>query len=581
MQFSNSDIWIFIGYILLIVGFGVWIARRSGNATSKDYFLASGALPWWAIGGSLIASNISTEQILGMNGSGFVMGLAISAYELMAALTLIIVAKFFLPVFIKNGIYTMPQFLETRYNATVRTIMAFFWVALFLFVNITSIFYLGGLAINTLTGFPVLAGIVFIAIYSAVFSIFGGLKAVVWTDVAQVVILVIGGLMASYFVIDAVGQGNGFFTGLSTLYAEAPEKFDMILDKSNPSYADLPGISVLIGGLWIANIYYWGNNQYIIQRALAAKSIGEAQRGVAFAALLKILMPLIVVLPGIAAFVLNADIDKPDQAFPWVLSNYVGDGFKGLVFAALVAAIGSSISSMVNSVSTIFTLDIYKPLFNRTAGDELLVVVGKITAGVALVTGILVAPLLGNLDQVFQYIQEYTTFISPGVVVVFILGIFWKRATANAALTAILMSVPLSLGLKEFFPALPFIDRAAFSFLIITIVMILVSIYETRESNIEKSSSLRFQLIILAFVALIALPSGIKFVVEDGEVSSWFGLLIIGLCAFVFYMVFTRSKYEGKGRLEVTDELFETGKVFNVSAWVITIILTFIYAFMW
>ncbi len=581
MQFSTTDTIVFLGYILIMVGFGVWIARRSGNKTSKDYFLASSALPWWAVGGSLIASNISTEQILGMNGSGFVMGLAIGAYELMAAITLIIVAKFFLPVFIKNEIYTMPQFLEKRYGSTVRTLMAFFWVALFLFVNITSVLYLGGLAIKTLTGYDLIYGILFLALYSAVFSIFGGLKAVVWTDVVQVVVLVFGGLMASYFVVNAVGGDNGYFHGLTTLFEKAPEKFDMILDKNNPSYAELPGISVLIGGLWIANLYYWGNNQYIIQRALAAKSIKEAQKGVAFAAFLKILMPLMVVIPGIAAFVLQADIEKPDQAFPWVLNNYVGVGFKGLVFAALVAAIGSSISSMVNSASTIFTLDIYKPIFQKAREDSHYVSVGKVAATLAIVIGIFIAPLLGNLDQVFQYIQEYTTFISPGVLAVFILGIFWKRATSNAALAAILASVPLSFLLKEYFPALPFIDRAAFTFLLIVLIMMVISLIETQKAVIGVIKDYGFRIAILAFIILISLPSGIKFVVERGDVPVWFGYLILGLCIFLFAVLLTEKNGDDKKQLQVSTELFKTSKIFNISAYAVSLILALIYILMW
>ncbi|MCL4152580.1 UNVERIFIED_CONTAM: hypothetical protein GTU68_036871, partial [Idotea baltica] len=300
------DLVVFAGYIIAMMGFGIWIANRDKAKTSQDYFLASKALPWWAVGGSLITSNISTEQIMGMNGSGFEIGMAIASYELMAAITLIIVAKFFLPVFIKEGISTMPQFLERRYNKSVRSIMSVFWVALFVFINITSVLYLGGLAIQSLLGIKLIYGILGLVIYSASFSIFGGLKAVVWTDVIQVVVLVLGGTLASYFVVAAVGDGS-FFAGVSTLYEKTPERFNMIFSPTDTYVEQLTGFAVLFGGMWIANIYYWGNNQYIIQRALAAKSLGEAQRGVAFAAFLKLFMPMIVVLPGIAAFILNAD----------------------------------------------------------------------------------------------------------------------------------------------------------------------------------------------------------------------------------------------------------------------------------
>ena len=580
MNFGTIDLTVFIGYILVMVGFGIWISRKSGNETSKDYFLASGSLPWWAVGGSLIASNISTEQILGMNGSGYVMGLAIGAYELLAAVTLLVVAKFFLPVFIKNGIYTMPQFLEQRFNGTVRTIMAVFWVALFLFVNITSIFYLGGLAIETIAGVPFFWGVIFLALYSAVFSIFGGLKAVVWTDVAQVVVLVIGGLIACYFVVSAVGDG-GFFSGMTALMEKAPEKFDLILSKDNPSYADLPGIGVLVGGMWIANIYYWGNNQYIIQRALAAKSIKEAQKGVAFAALLKLLMPLIVVIPGIAAFVLAADIAKPDQAFPWVLNNYVGVGFKGLVFAALVAAIGSSISSMVNSVSTIFTLDIYKVFINKSGEDKHYVTVGKMTAGAALIIGVLIAPALGSLDQVFQYIQEYTGFISPGVVAVFIFGIFWKRATSNAALAAILVSVPLNFALQQFFPVLPFLDRMAFTFLIVSTILVVVSLMETNKKAVKVVKDGPFRIIVMVFLAVISLASGAKMLAEGGEVPALFSILVIALSLILFVIIWVERNADNEKQLQVDNSLFKTDKLFNILSFAVILVLIFLYVQFW
>jgi len=280
MKFSTLDYTILIGYLFLMIGFALWIGLRGKNENAKDYFLASGALPWWAVGGSLIASNISTEQILGMNGSGYVMGLAIGAYELLAALTLILVAKFMLPIFLKKGIYTMPQFLEERFDGRVRTIMSFFWCALFVLVNISSVLYLGGLAIKSILGIPLMYAIIGLVLYSASLSIVGGLKAVVWTDVIQVIILIVGGLTAAYMVLSFVGGGSAI-GGIAHLYEQAPGHFDMILDKNNPSYGSLPGISVLVGGMWIANIYYWGNNQYIIQRALAASSLKEAQKGVA------------------------------------------------------------------------------------------------------------------------------------------------------------------------------------------------------------------------------------------------------------------------------------------------------------
>lgn len=496
-QFSNIDLFVFAGYLCIMIGIGIWLSQRGEQNTTQDYFLASKSLPWWAVGGSLIASNISAEQFIGMAGSGYVVGMAIAAYELMAALTLLIVAKYFLPIFIKKGIYTMPQFLEERYDKRVRIGLAIFWVLLFVFVNITSVLYLGGLALQTIMGVPIMWGIIGLALYAATFSIFGGLKAVVWTDVVQVIVLIFGGLLTSFLVLNALG--GGVFSGLAALIEKAPEKFDMILEKSNPEYVNLPGISVLIGGMWVANLYYWGTNQYIIQRALAAKDLNEAQKGTAFAGLIKILLPLIVVIPGIAAFVLGADIQKPDEAYPWVLNNYVTTGFKGLAFAALIAAIGSSLSSMVNSTSTIFTLDIFKTFFMgaSSASAELdshendnpklsdaeeykLVKVGKISAAASLVIGVIVAPLLGNLDQAFQFIQEYTGFISPGVVSVFLLGLFWKRSSANAALWAVLLSIPLSILIKVLLPAFPFMDRILLVFFSCVAVMVVISLIENK-----------------------------------------------------------------------------------------------------
>lgn len=495
-QFSNIDLGIFVGYICIMIGLGIWLSRQGKQESSEDYFLASKSLPWWAVGGSLIASNISAEQFIGMAGSGYIVGMAIASYELMAALTLIIVAKYFLPVFMKKGIYTMPQFLEARYDKRVRTGLAVFWVLLFVFVNITSVLYLGGLAIQNIMGIPLIWGVVGVAIYAATFSIFGGLKAVVWTDVVQVIVLIIGGLVGSIMVLEAVG--GGFFSGLATLFEKAPEKFDLILDRSNPEYINLPGISVLIGGLWIANLYYWGTNQYIVQRALAAKTLRDAQKGTAFAAFMKLLLPLIVVVPGIAAFVLGADIEKADEAYPWVLNNYVTPGFKGLTFAALIAAIGSSLSSMVNSASTIFTLDIYKTFFSKLEKDEKgnltkgaenhLVKIGKIASALAIVIGVVVAPLLGNLDQAFQFIQEYTGFISPGVVAVFLFGFFWKRTSANAALWTIILSIPLSIAIKFSMPDFPWMDRMGLVFLLISLVIIGISLFENKSDDAKAIS---------------------------------------------------------------------------------------------
>ena len=444
-HFSVIDYAVFIAYGLLIIFIGLWVSRtkKGKKKTAQDYFLASKALPWWAIGASLIAANISAEQMIGMAGSGFAIGLGIASYEWMAAITLILVGKYFLPIFLKKKIYTMPQFLEMRYDGRVRTVMATFWLLVYVFVNLTSVLYLGALALYTIMGIPLMYGIIGLALFAAIYSIYGGLTAVAWTDVVQVIFLIGGGLLTTYLALDAVSGGNGFIAGFKDLLEQAPDKFDMILQKGKllipdgqggmkDAYIDLPGISVLVGGMWIANISYWGFNQYIIQRGLAAKSIKEAQRGVIFAGFLKILIPLIVVIPGIAAFVLTKDsstvIEPSDKAYPWLLHEFVPVGVKGLAFAALAAAIVSSLASMLNSTATIFTMDIYKKFINKKVSETKMVTVGRITSFTALVIAVLTArPLLGNLDQAFQYIQEFTGFVTPGVVIIFCFGLFWKK----------------------------------------------------------------------------------------------------------------------------------------------------------
>lgn len=489
MKLDTFDLSVFIFYLAAMIGIAVWFAIRYKSKDAEDYFLAGKNLPWWAVGGSLIASNISAEQMIGMAGSGFVIGLAISSYELMAAATLIVVAKFFLPVFLRNNIYTMPQFIERRFDGRVRTGLAIFWVLLFVFVNITSLLFLGGLAMNSILGVPISVGVIALAVYSATFSIFGGLRVVVWTDVIQVVVLILGGTIASYVALDALSDGQGVIAGMQELYAQAPEKFKMIFSREDTyiemesgeemsAYQLLPGLGVLIGGMWIANLYYWGINQYIIQRALAAKDTKEAQKGMVFAALIKVFMPFIVVLPGIVAYVMQADIDKADEAYPWILSNFVGSGFKGLAVAALVAAIGSSLSSMINSTSTIYTLDIHRVLFSPNASQKQLVLVGRIAATLSLVIGVMMTPLLDNFGQIFQFIQEYTGFISPGILAIFVFGLFWKKTTTPAAFAAVIVAIPLSLALKIVFPEWAFLNRMGVAFVILSLIIVTISLFQ-------------------------------------------------------------------------------------------------------
>ncbi|MBO6524943.1 MAG: sodium/sugar symporter [Balneolaceae bacterium] len=490
------DIVVFTLYVLMIVGIGLWVSRdkKGHQKNAEDYFLAGKSLPWWAIGASLIAANISAEQIIGMSGSGFAVGLAIASYEWMAAITLLIVGKFLLPIFIEKKLYTIPEFIEHRFNTTLKTILAVFWIALFVFVNLTTVMFLGAKALDTIWGTGdgslLLIALVGLALIAAAYSIYGGLSAVAWTDVVQVVLLVLGGLVTTIIALDNVTPTGGVINGLVHIYDVANDKFDMILDRSNPEFQNLPGIAVLIGGMWVANLYYWGFNQYIIQRTLAAKSLKESQKGIVFAAFLKLIIPLIVVIPGIIAYVMytqpsgTAEISgvvdaftkegggtDNDNAYPWLISVFVTPGFKGLVVAALAAAIVSSMASMLNSIATIFTMDIYKPYFNKGATDKRTVNVGRITAGVALVIAVLIAPQLSSVPQVFQFIQEYTGLVSPGILAVFIMGLFWKKTTTKAAIIGVLSSIVVALLLK--FPAigLPFLDQMFYT-LIITIVII-------------------------------------------------------------------------------------------------------------
>lgn len=511
---TQLDYIVFIGYCITIIAIGLWVSRekKGHEKDSKDYFLASQSLPWWAIGASLIASNISAEQFIGMSGSGFAMGLAISTYEWMAAATLLVVGKFFLPVFLKTGIYTMPQFLESRYDSRVRTTMAVFWLLVYVFVNLTSVLYLGALTLHTVLDVPMIYAVVGLSVLAIVYSIYGGLMAVAWTDVVQVVFLVAGGLATTYLALDLVGGGD-VFAGLAALRQKAPEHFHMIFSEGQmmipdgaggkkDAYLDLPGLSVLIGGMWIANLNYWGCNQYITQRALAAKSLDEAQKGVIFAGFLKLLMPLIVVVPGIAAYVVvmqeggagtfttamtdaATGIVKSDKAYPALL-NLLPVGLKGVAFAALAAAIVSSLASMANSTATIFTMDLYKNFINPKASEANLVKTGRIVALAAFAIAAIVAPALGALDQAFQFIQEYTGFVSPGVVAIFLFGFFWKRTTANAALFAAITTIPLSALLKQLLPALPFIDRMGVVFLVLAAGIIIISLMDSRSKDNPK-----------------------------------------------------------------------------------------------
>lgn len=511
--------------------------------------MASKSLPWWAIGASLIAANISAEQFIGMSGSGFAIGLAIASYEWMAALTLIIVGKYFLPIFIEKGLYTIPEFVEKRYSTNLKTILAVFWIALYVFVNLTSVLYLGALALETIMGIPMIYGVLGLALFAASYSLYGGLSAVAWTDVIQVVFLILGGLVTTYLALDTVSGGEGVLAGFKHIYEAAPDSFHMILDKAHDQYKNLPGIGVIVGGMWVANLYYWGFNQYIIQRTLAAKSLRESQRGIVFAGFLKLIIPLIVVIPGIAAFVMVNDgsimaslgdaaqnniptMESADKAYPWLL-QFLPTGLKGVAFAALAAAIVSSLASMLNSTSTIFTMDIYKPYFNPNASDKQTVNTGRISAAVALLIAGCIAPQLAGLDQAFQFIQEYTGVVSPGILAVFMLGLFWKKSTNKGAIAGVLASIPIAMyfkvapngwvagtSLESIFVNVPFMDQMGYTAVLSALVIMLVSYLQNKGADDEKG-------------------------------------------------------------IEISRKTFATGKVFNIVAYTICILLVALYAIFW
>ena len=561
MNISTVDIVVFSSYCLLILFIGLYVSRekKGKEKSAEDYFLAGKSLPWWAIGASLIAANISAEQFIGMSGSGFALGLAIASYEWMAAITLLIVGKYFLPIFIEKGLYTIPEFIEKRFSTELKTILAIFWIALFVFVNLTTVLYLGGLALDTVMGSGdgsiLINAIIGLALFAAAYSLWGGLAAVAWTDVVQVIVLIFGGLMMTYFALVNLGDGGSAIDGLKYVYETVPERFSMILSKGeiitpngNDAWFDLPGLAVLIGGMWVANLYYWGFNQYIIQRTLAAKSLEEGQKGIAFAAFLKLLIPIFVVLPGIIVYVMNLDasgalaVSSLDQGFigengaiindnaaPWLIKEIIPVGLKGLILAALAAAIVSSLASMVNSTSTIFTMDIYKSIINKNADDKSLVKVGRIAGLVALIIAILIAPQLKSLGQVFQYIQEYTGVVSPGILAVFLMGLFYKKASNNGAIWGVISSIPIAMYFKVG-------------------------------------------------------PNGWSSLSIFNHDIPFMNQMLI-TCLATMFIIFIVSKIEGnqddpKG-IVITKKLFSTSPAFNISAFAVCIITAFLYAFFW
>ncbi len=611
ISLSTIDLVIFGVYILIIIFVGIYVSReKKGHVKdSTDYFLASKSLPWWAIGASLIASNISAEQFVGMQGSGFAMGLAISTYEWMAAATLILVAIFFLPVFLEKQIYTMPQFLEKRFDARVRTSLAVFWLLLYIFVNLSSVLYLGALNLQTILDIPFTAGMIGLAAFALLYSLYGGLKAVAWTDVIQVIFLVIGGLATTFLALELVGDGS-VWEGIGELRKEAPKHFSMIFDQGEylisdglggkqDAYGLLPGLSVLIGGMWIANIGYWGFNQYITQRALAAKSINEARNGLLFAGFLKILMPMIVVVPGIAMFVLvsreggagdftaamtdeTTNFVKSDKAYP-VLLNILPVGLKGLSFAALTAAIVSSLASMINSTATIFTMDIYRNYINKKASESNLVLTGRIVGVIALILGMIIAPQLTSFDQVFQFIQDFSGYVTPAVVTIFMMGIFWKRTTANAALTVAVLAIPLSwaMGLIE---GLPFLDRMGVVFAMLLVIIMIVSKMDTY--NPAKAVQINRPWLRYGMIALVICTIGVPIYhlsdlfIDSTIINTAISVGITAIMAVALYNFQTEAGQEGEPE-NMDEKWFHMSGTFVAGSIILFGILVALYATFW
>ncbi len=515
MHLSLLDIVVMILYATFVLVVAQFVTpkktERSKGGTERAPEKPS--LPWWAIGTSLIAANISAEQIIGMSGSAYVLGLAIASYEWTAAAVLLIVGKYFLPIFLKNQIYTMPEFLRRRYGPRIQLVMALFWLILYVFVNLTAILWLGATAVHTVTGLTVWPSLILLGLFAGNYALYVGVKAVAFTDVVQVCMLVLGGLVVAFISLEKISGGSGFsglIGGLHILATRLPGHFHLILGPESPYYKYVPGISVLIGGMWIVHLSYWGFNQYIIQRALTAKSVRDAQKGVALAAFLKLLIPVLVVLPGIAAVILSGHMARADEAYPRLMTLLPG-GLLGLVFVALIAAIIASMGSTLHSVTTIFTNDVLKSIRKNTSDREAMIA-GRFAAIVALALAVVTAkPLLGHVDQAFQYIQDYTGFFSPGIVAIFLLGMFWKRTTETAALVAAAGSVALSLICRLYFPEVAFLNRMALVFLICLALAVVVTMTQKRKpqsstidiSNIDYSTSATFNIASLVVLSVL------------------------------------------------------------------------------
>ena len=638
--FRTVDLVIVLIYLALLIFLGLFLGRtkKGEEKSASDYFLAGNTLTWWAVGASLIAANISAEQFIGMSGTSYADGIATAAYELMAAVTLVVIGKFLLPIMLKRNIFTIPQFLRERYNDGVGLAFSILWLFLYVFVNLTSVAWLGALAIEQILGLQgavLMIGswsismrmVIVVALFliAGIYSIYGGLASVAWTDVLQVTFLVGGGLITAWFALKAVGGDSGVLGGLNNIFTDLTtgehlndSHLHLVIQKShNPSgFANVPGIAAVVGGVWLTNLGYWGFNQYIIQKGLAAKSVAEAQKGLVFAGFLKILIPFIVCLPGICAYYislhpeafshLQGSINVSDDAYPWLVRNFTPVGVKGLTFAALSAAIISSLASMLNSTSTLFTMDIYKKYIHPGATDKKLVNVGRITSLCALVIALIaVKPLLGSLDQAFQYIQEYSGFIYPGIIVVFGLGLLWKRSSARAAVWSAIIVIPLGVLFKIFLGDVPFQLRAGYIFIILFCFHVIMSLIDTKVVPAEQLT-VKDKKTMVKWARILG-GAGLFFILAATVVTAWGASLPatatpdnnfiaylndIGFEAFFFFGVLvgaqavwlysnTFDKVRDPKALPIDLSLFHTSKGYNWGALAICVIVTILYVILW
>ena len=632
--FAMIDYAIVVLYIILLVGLGFFLSRSKDGKekSSNDYFLAGNTLTWWAVGASLIAANISAEQFIGMSGSAFASGIAIAAYELMAAATLIVVGKFLLPVMIERKIFTIPQFLRERYNWGVGLAFSIFWLFLYVFINLTSVAWLGALAIKQILGIPAAPGmlmgmevdmtlmviILILFIIAGIYSIYGGLASVAWTDVMQVTFLVGGGLITAYFALDFIAGSleiqGGALGALQEIMAklgaiEGDRHFNLVVTR-NPAienitadpYFDIPGIVVIVGALWLTNLGYWGFNQYIIQKGLAAKSLSEAKKGMIFAAFLKILIPFIVCIPGVCAYYimtqepelyqsLAGEITRSDDAYPFLIRNFTPVVVKGLSFAALAAAVISSLASMFNSTSTIFTMDIYKQFINKGASDKKLVSVGRLTSVAALILAVIaVYPIMGAADQAFQIIQEYSGFVYPGVVVIFGLGLLWKRASGAAAVVAAIGTFAFSVLFKFLMPEVPFLLRMGYVFIALVVLFIGLSLLskKTVKADVLDEHTVKTQLFWSRFTfvaALVCLVLGIVGISNPTLKNNGFEAFFFLMAMFFTISIYLKSnatdKVQDPNAVKIDLAVFRSDAAFNWGAIGVVVILTILYYALW